>query len=431
MSRTDAILARLLTLHPKLIDLGLDRQRRLLDAMGNPERRMPPVIHVAGTNGKGSTIAFLRAMLEAAGLSVHVYTSPHLVRFNERIRLAGKLVSTRRLNATLEAVEAINAGAPATFFEMTTAAAFQLFAETPADVLLLEVGMGGEFDSTNVVEKPLGTIITPVALDHQQFLGNSVGEIAVAKAGILKRGSRAVIARQEDAARDVIARRAARLGVTPLYAGEDFEGHEEAGRLVFSDGTGLLDLPPPALFGPHQFDNASLAIAALRHFGLPVSEAAIAEGLRRAQWPARMARLSEGRLAARLAPGQELWLDGGHNAHGAAALRQALDRLDAQRKAPLVLIVGMMNTRRPEDFLAPFADTAVAVHALSIPGETNAHPAPRIAEAGQALGLRATAERSIGRALAKAAMVEGARIVICGSLYLAGHVLDANGTPPV
>ncbi|WP_072344521.1 bifunctional folylpolyglutamate synthase/dihydrofolate synthase [Devosia enhydra] len=430
MSRTDAILARLLTLHPKLIDLGLDRQRRLLDAMGNPERRMPPVIHVAGTNGKGSTIAFLRAMLEAAGLAVHVYTSPHLVRFNERIRLAGELVSTRRLNATLEAVEAINAGAPATFFEMTTAAAFQLFAETPADVLLLEVGMGGEFDSTNVVEKPLGTIITPVALDHQQFLGNTVGEIAVAKAGILKRGSLAVIARQEDAARDVIARRAARLGVVPVYAGEDFEGHEEAGRLVFSDEKGLLDLPPPALFGPHQFDNASLAIAALRHFGLPVSDAAIAEGLKRAQWPARMAKLSEGRLAARLTPAQELWLDGGHNAHGAAALRQALDRLDAQRKAPLVLIVGMMNTRRPEDFLAPFADTAVAVHALAIPGETNAHPAARIAGVGQALGLRATAERSIGRALAKAGAVEGARIVICGSLYLAGHVLDANGTPP-
>jgi dihydrofolate synthase/folylpolyglutamate synthase len=430
MSRTDAILARLLSLHPKLIDLGLDRQRRLLAAMGDPQLRLPPVIHVAGTNGKGSTIAFLRAMLEAAGKRVHVYTSPHLVAFNERIRLAGTLVSNARLDAALEAAERINAGQPITYFEITTAAAFQLFAETPADYLLLEVGMGGEFDSTNVIDHPLGTIITPVALDHQQFLGNSVGEIAVAKAGILKRGAPAVVARQDDAAMATIDRRAARLGVMPFVGGRDFDAYEQDGRLVYQDEAGLIDLPPPALAGPHQFDNAGVAIAAVRHFGLPVDDAAIAAGLRTAQWPARMARLAAGLLTAGLAPDQELWLDGGHNAHGATALAVALKRLEAVRPAPLVLIVGMMNTRAPEDFFAPFAGMARKVYGLAIPGETNAHPAERIAQGARSLGLDAQAQQAIAPALAQAMQIPGARIVICGSLYLAGHVLAENATPP-
>ena len=258
MSRTDAILKRLLTLHPKLIDLHLDRELRLLEMMGRPQDKVPPVIHVAGTNGKGSTIAYLRAFLEAAGKRVHVYNSPHLVRFNERIRLAGKLVGTRLLNRTLEECEQLNAGQPITFFEITTAAAFKLFAEVPADYLLLEVGMGGTFDSTNVVDHPLGVVITPVDLDHQGFLGKTVTEIAVSKAGILKRGARAVIGRQRDDGLEVIRRQAARLGVTPFVAGEDFDGYAQDGRLVYQDEDGLLDLPPPALIGPHQFQNAAL-----------------------------------------------------------------------------------------------------------------------------------------------------------------------------
>ncbi len=430
MSRTDAILARLLKLHPRLIDLKLDRQLGLLDRMGRPQDRLPPVIHVAGTNGKGSTIAFLRACLEAAGKRVHVYTSPHLVRFNERIRLAGELVDTARLDAALEEAERLNDGAPITFFEITTAAAFALFADTPADYLLLEVGLGGLYDSTNVVDHPLAAVITPVDIDHQAFLGETIAEIAVSKAGILKAGAAAIVGRQRDEGLAVIERRAAELGVVPFVAGRDFDGYRQSGRLIYQDETGLLDLPPPALAGLHQFDNAALAVAVIRHLGLPVSDAALAAGLRSVNWPARLSRLT-GNLAKRLAPGQELWLDGGHNAHGAAALAAAIAEMQAVRPAPLVLVVGMMNTRAPADFLAPFRDAAVRVIALDIPGEQNAHPAGVIAEQALASGVAAEAAPSIEAALASAAAVApDARIVICGSLYLAGHVLEQNGTPP-
>ncbi|MDB5622471.1 MAG: bifunctional folylpolyglutamate synthase/dihydrofolate synthase [Devosia sp.] len=429
MSRTDHILQRLSGLHPKLIDLGLERIERLLETLGRPQDHLPPVIHVAGTNGKGSTIAFLRAFLEAAGHSVHVYTSPHLVRFNERIRLGGQLVSTRRLNGALERVEQINAGESITLFEVTTAAALLLFSETPADFLLLEVGMGGTFDTTNVVAHPLGVVITPVDLDHQGFLGDTIAEIAVSKAGILKRGSPAVIGYQQPEGREVIERAARRLGVAPVYQGEDFHGHLEESRLVFQDENGLVDLPPPALHGPHQLDNASLAIAAVRHFGLPVDQAALERGLRAVSWPARMTPL-EGKLRERLAPDAELWLDGGHNGHGAAALARAVEALAAKRPAPLVLIMGMMNTRSPAVFLEPFAPFKPRVLALAIPGEANAHPADAIANAAKGMGLEASAEPSLLAALRKAAAIAGARVIICGSLYLAGHALERNGTPP-
>ena len=288
MSRTDAILRRLTGLYPRFMDLDLARERRLLDRLGNPQLRLPPVIHVAGTNAKGSTIAYLRAMLEAAGKKVHVYTSPHLVRFNERVRLAGRLVSTRRINDALEEVERINAGNPITQFEITTTAALKLFAETPADYLLLEVGLGGDFDSTNVIDHPLGVILTPVDFDHQKWLGYTVAEIASHKAGILKRGAPAVIGRQRDEGLAAIERAAARLKVTPFVHGRDYDGYAQDGRLVYQDEDGLLDLPPPALVGHHQFDNAALAVAAVRHFKLPVSEAQIAEGLRTVVWPARI-----------------------------------------------------------------------------------------------------------------------------------------------
>ena len=429
MSRTDAILKRLTALYPKFMDLQLDRERRLLAELGNPQDALPPVIHVAGTNGKGSTIAYLRAFLEAAGKRVHVFTSPHLVRFNERIRLAGKLVGTQRLNDMLERVEAINAGRPITQFEITTSAALLLFAETPADYLLLEVGLGGTFDSTNVVDHPLGTIITPVDLDHQAYLGNTVALIAANKAGILKRGAPAVIGRQLDEGLDTIERQAARLKVTPFVQGRDYDGYAQDGRLIYQDEDGLLDLPPPALVGHHQFDNAALAIAAIRHFKLPVSDAEIAKGLRTVSWPARVQPL-HGKLRDVLPKADELWLDGAHNAHGAAALAVSLAEMNAARPKPLVLILGMMNTRDPGDFLKPFAPMSPRVLTLSIPGEPNAHSAQFIAAAARAGGFDAKAYRSLGPALADAAEIKGARVVICGSLYLAGDVLAKNGTPP-
>lgn len=429
MSRTDAILRRLLALHPKLMDLKLDRQIGLLERMGRPQDHVPPVIHVAGTNGKGSTIAHLRAFLEAAGKKVHVYNSPHLVRFNERIRLAGELVDTRRLNAALEQVERINDGRRITFFEITTSVAFKLFAETPADYLLLEVGLGGTFDSTNVVAQPLGVVITPVDLDHQSFLGSTIADIAVNKAGILKRGSPAVIGRQRDEGLAVIERRAAELGITPFVAGRDFDGFEQDGRLVYQDENGLLDLPPSALIGPHQFDNAALAIGAVRHFRLPLGPDELARGLRAVDWPARIARLT-GRLADLLPAGHELWLDGAHNAHGAAALVATLDAMQRTRPAPLVLILGMMNTRTPAEFLHAFSGRVVRLYAVTIPGEANAHPAATIAAGARQVGIDAVARRSVDAALRDAAAIPGARVVICGSLYLAGHVLHRNGTPP-
>lgn len=429
MSRTDAILRRLTTLYPRFSDLSLDRQWRLLAQLGNPQDRLPPVIHVAGTNAKGSTIAYLRAMLEAAGKRVHVYTSPHLVHFNERIRLAGKLVSTRKINDALEQVERINAGQPITQFEITTSAALKLFAEVPADYLLLEVGLGGDFDSTNVIDHPLGTIITPVDLDHQKWLGNTIAEIAAHKAGILKRGAPAVIGRQRDEGLAVIERAAAKLRVTPFVQGRDYDGYAQDGRLVYQDEDGLLDLPPPALIGHHQFDNASLAVAAVRHFKLPVSEAAIARGLRTVVWPARIQAI-KGKLRDRLPASSELWLDGAHNAHGAAALAVSLEEMNAARPKPLVLILGMMNTREPRDFLQPFRALNPKVLTLSIPGELNAHKARYIADEATTAGFEARAFRALGQAIDAAAKVKGARVVICGSLYLGGYALDRNGTPP-
>jgi dihydrofolate synthase/folylpolyglutamate synthase len=429
MSRTDEILKRLLSLHPKLIDLHLERQLRLLEAMDRPQDRLPPVIHVAGTNGKGSVIAHLRAFLEAAGKRVHVFNSPHLVRFNERIRLAGKLVSDEMLNAALEQCEQLNAGQPITFFEITTAAALKLYSQVPADYLLLEVGMGGTFDSTNVVDHPLGVVITPVDVDHQGFLGDTVAEIAVSKAGILKRGSPAVVGRQREEGLAVILERARELEVTPFVAGRDYDGYAQDGRLVYQDEDGLLDLPPSALVGPHQFDNAALAVAAVRHFRLPVTEEQLAVGLRRVTWPARLTPL-QGKLRDLLPAGHELWLDGSHNAHGAAALAAALAEMQRTRPAPLVMLLAMMNTRSPAEFLVPFRDRVTKLYGLDIPGEANGHPGAHTAAEARAAGFDAEAAPSVEAALEAAAAIPGARVVICGTLYLAGHVLDLNGTPP-
>ena len=418
---SDRVLARLTALHPKVIDLTLERVERLLAALGNPEARLPPVVHVAGTNGKGSTIAMMRAGLEAAGRRVHVYTSPHLARFHERIRLDGVLIDEDRLLALLERCEAANAGAPITFFEITTAAAFLAFAETPADVLLLEVGLGGRLDATNVIARPRLCVITPVSIDHQQYLGETLPEIAGEKAGILKTGVACVVAAQAPAAREVIEARAAQVIAPLLMEGQDWQVWEEHGRLAFLDAAGLLDLPRPGLIGAHQVVNAGTALAALRTLGL--DEEACAAALARAEWPARLQRLREGPLAA-AAGGCELWLDGGHNPAAGAALAEAVSRLSPR---PLWLVCGMLRTKDAAGFLAPFAGLAEGLRSVTIPGETATLTAKETAAAALSAGLAAAPAESVAAAAAEIASRDAsARILICGSLYLAGRVLREN-----
>jgi dihydrofolate synthase/folylpolyglutamate synthase len=398
--------------------------QRLLAALGNPQDALPPVIHVAGTNGKGSTVAFLRAFLEAAGYRVHVYTSPHLVRFHERIRVAGDLIEEDRLLALLEECERVNAGAPITFFEITTAAAFLAFARKPADVALLEVGLGGRFDATNVIAQPAVTAITPVSLDHQHFLGDTVAEIAFEKAGILKQGVPAVIAPQTPEGMAVIEARAFEVGA-PLYR----QGHEwtvsraPAGGLSYRGGR-ALDLPPPGLLGRHQYDNAGTALACIdRLAGFAVPEAALARGMRTVEWPARLQRLTSGPLVERLPPACELWLDGAHNAAGGAVLAAAAR---AWRDRKLSLVFGMLATHDPAGFLAPFVGLADRLVALAIPAEANARPAEELAAAASSLGIDAAQAPGLAEAVAEAAAPSN-RVLICGSLYLAGRVLAENG----
>jgi len=432
----EPIHARLLALHPRRIDLSLERVERILAALGHPQRRLPPVIHVAGTNGKGSTIAFMRAVLEAAGQRVHVYTSPNLVRLNERFRIGqagdGRLVDDGELADALGECEARNGGAPITVFEIETAAAFLLFTRHPADILLLEVGLGGRLDATNVVERPLASVITRLSLDHRDFLGDTIEAIAAEKAGILKRGVPAVVVGQVREALAVIERQAARLRAPLSIAGEHWTATEERGRLVYQDGTGLLDLPAPKLYGRHQFENAGAAIAALRASGLKLPAPAFEAGMIRVDWPARMQRLSQGRLASLLAPESELWLDGGHNADGGRAIAAALADLEERVSRPLVLIVGMLSTKDSEGFLRNFSGLARRVIAVRIHQE-NALPAAALAEIARSVGIPAIARDDVESAIevtGKLDLEPAPRILITGSLYLAGEVLAANGTPP-
>ncbi len=432
----DAALARLLALHPKRIDLSLDRIERLLAALDHPERRLPPVIHVAGTNGKGSTVAFARAILEAAGLRVHVYTSPNLVRLNERFRLGapggGKLVDDAELADALAECEVRNGGSPITVFEMETAAAFLLFARHPADVVLLEVGLGGRLDATNVIERPIATVITRLSLDHRDFLGDTLEGIAAEKAGILKPGIPAVLAAQAREALAVIERQAARLKAPLLIAGEDWTATEERGRLVYQDAAGLLDLPAPKLYGRHQYENAGAAVAALRASGLKLPAQAFETGMTTVEWPARMQRLAHGRLAAIIPPEGELWLDGGHNADGGRAVAAALADLEERVSRPLVLLVGMLATKDSLGFLMNF--TGLARHVIAVPiGQDKAVPAAELAALAGSIGIPALAADDIERALRLAGALglnPAPRILITGSLYLAGEVLALNGTPP-
>ena len=425
MAVSDAILTRLLTLHPKIIDLSLDRMQRILQRLDHPEQKLPPVIHIAGTNGKGSTQAFLRAMLEAAGLRVHAYTSPHLVKFHERIRVAGVLISEPALSALLEECEVANGGQAITFFEITTAAAFLAFARSPADYLLLEVGLGGRLDATNVIAKPKACCITSIGLDHQQFLGDTIDLIAREKAGIIKRGVPCAVGPMPEDARSAIEDVAERV-VAPLsIAGQDWDCFEQNGRMVFQDGEGLMDLPLPKLQGTHQISNAGLAIAALRSLKDPrITEDHVAEGLQTVTWPARMQRLKGGVLSRILPEGSEIWLDGGHNADAGVVLA---DTLKAMPPKPLFIIWGMLNTKDATQFFRPLASLAEHVVTLSIPNEANTIPATQLAETVRSLGTQASTADDVTNAVRKASSLKpAARILICGSLYLAGHVLAAE-----
>jgi dihydrofolate synthase/folylpolyglutamate synthase len=438
MTTISSIVARLSALHPKRIDLSLDRMWRVLDSLGNPQHLLPPVIHVAGTNGKGSTIAFMRAILEASGLLVHAYTSPHLVRFNERFRLGtegeGRLATDEELEAVLEECERVNAGMPITVFEITTAAGFLLFARNQADVLLLEVGLGGRLDATNVIDHPLATVITPVSLDHAEHLGATLAAIAQEKAGILKAKVPAIVAAQPREALAAIERQAARVEAPIRIAGEDWTATEERGRLVYQDDDGLLDLPAPKLYGRHQFENAGVAIAALRAIDeLELAPAAFETGIAKADWPARMQRLSHGRLALLAPAGSELWLDGGHNADGARAIANALADLEERVSRPLILVIGMLATKDCVSFLRHFTGLARCVVAVPILRQQHSAAPDAIAVAARAVAIPAQSSPDLESALAVIGHFDLApppRILVTGSLYLAGEVLEANGTPP-
>ncbi|KJZ19124.1 bifunctional folylpolyglutamate synthase/dihydrofolate synthase [Loktanella sp. S4079] len=418
---SDVILERMMALHPKVIDLTLARVWTLLAKLDHPEKRLPPVIHLAGTNGKGSTQAMIRAGLEADQAKVHAYTSPHLARFHERIRLAGDLITEEALTQVLDRCYGANGTDPITYFEITTVAALLAFSETPADYTLLEVGLGGRLDATNVIDKPALTIITPVDLDHQQFLGDTLAKIAAEKAGIIKRGVPCVVGPQHEESMDVIENVAARLGA-PLYAyGQQWHVSAEHERLIYQDERGLLDLPLPNLPGPHQVMNAGAAIAALRLLGK--EEAACEAAVTRAYWPARMEKLTKGALVEMALPA-ELWLDGGHNPAAGRVLAQTLS---AQPPRPTHLICGMLNTKDIDGYLAPLAKVAQTLTAVSIPDEPNTIPAQDTADAAMRVGLQASVAQSVAEAIRTIRdTTPNARILICGSLYLAGHVMREN-----
>ncbi len=425
-----AILERLTRLHPKLIDLSLGRIERLLASLGNPERALPAVIHISGTNGKGSVAATLDAMLRAAGLTAHLYTSPHLVSFNERIRLNGADIADDALSAALALCEAANAGQPITFFEITTAAAFMAFARAPADAVVLETGLGGRLDATNVLERPLLTVITPISLDHQHYLGDTLAAIAGEKAGILKAGVPCVLARQLPEALAAIAGRAASVGAPLIREGIDFTAEADGADLVFRmAGAKTLRLPLPILAGAHQVQNAGLALAAVKianRSGLSVSHAARGEGLATVRWPGRLQHL-RGRLAQRLGDRFELWLDGGHNPGAGEVLAVQAARW-ADR--PLDLVVGMLGTKDNAGFLRPLRPFARRVRTVPIAGEAAALDAETLAAIARHQGLPAEAAASVESALDELAGLspgEAARVLICGSLYLAGRVLAADG----
>ncbi len=430
-SPSDAILDRLLDLHPKIIDLSLDRMTRLLDRLGNPERSLPPVIHIAGTNGKGSTGAFLRAGLEAAGKSVHAYTSPHLARFHERIRLNGELIAESALADLLAECEEVNGGAAITFFEVTTVAALLAFSRNPADYCILEVGLGGRLDATNVIDDPALTIITPVSLDHQSYLGDTLQQIAGEKAGIIKSGIPVVVGRQEEDALKVIAEQAARKKAMVHAFGADWSVRREANGFSVQYPDGLIDLPLPVLPGEHQYENAGAAIMALALLGHDDEKTATA-AVTAAEWPARMQRLRHGPLFDIAPAGSELWLDGGHNPAAGEAIASLIADMEEQSPKPFHMICGMLNTKDPTGYLEPFNGLVRRVYCVSIPGETATLDAEDLMDVAIDADLDAVAVEDVATALRliageESTDLEPPRILICGSLYLAGRILRENG----
>tara|TARA_B110000003_G_scaffold97488_1_gene99601 strand:- start:2069 stop:3334 length:1266 start_codon:yes stop_codon:yes gene_type:complete len=419
--KSDIILERLMSLHPKIIDLTLDRILRLLNLLGNPEKIIPPVIHIAGTNGKGSTQAMIRAGLEASGDICHAYTSPHLARFHERIFLAGSIIEEIDLANYLSECEKVNGNTPITYFEITTCAALLAFSEKNADYTLLEVGLGGRLDATNVIDQPKITVITPISIDHQQYLGDTLAEIASEKAGILKRNCFAIIGPQEEEALAVIEARAYEVGATCKIYGQHWHVWEENGRLVFQDENGLLYLPLPKLIGAHQIQNAGLALATLRYLG---KENVSFEGaMLNADWPARMQRLKKGPLTS-LATDAEIWLDGGHNKAAGYALSEALSRLQSRK---LFLIVGMLNTKDVAGYMQPLLSQSKRLYGVSIPGEAATMTAKETVDVAIDVGFEASVSENVESAIKEIIKQDqNARILICGSLYLAGNILQKN-----
>ncbi len=429
MSDIETVLARVAARRPRLIDLSLDRVHIVLERLGSPHKKLPPVIHVAGTNGKGSTIAFLRAALEAAGKSVHAYTSPHLVRFNERIVLGGTEISDAKLIDALERCDGAAGADKLTYFETTTCAAFLAFAETPADFLILEVGLGGRLDATNVIDAPVATVVSPVALDHEHFLGNTIALVAMEKAGVFRRGAPAVIGVQTPEAMAVLQARAEETGATVFAFGQQWSCHSEHGRLIYQDEDGLCDLAAPRLVGAHQLENAGLAVAAIRAANLGVSDDAISKGLAAAHWPARMQRLTAGPLVdlAREITGAapEIWLDGGHNPHAGGAIAQAIADIEQRSPKPLVMIAGMQANKDAAGYFAPFVGLASSVFAVAA-RQDGVATAEEVETAANAAGLNAKACASLEEAMRLALAGkknEPPRILLSGSLYLAGEIL--------
>ncbi|MDZ7629579.1 MAG: folylpolyglutamate synthase/dihydrofolate synthase family protein [Parvularculaceae bacterium] len=426
MDPVAAALEKVAVRRPALIDLGLDRVHRILARLGDPHRRLPPVFHVAGTNGKGSTCAYLRAILEASGARVHVFTSPHLVNYRERVVLAGSEISDAAFISAITRVDEAAGADDLTLFETITCAAFAAFAETPADFLVLEVGLGGRLDATNVIDKPLAAVVTPIALDHQNFLGDTIAEIAGEKAGIFRRAAPAVVGPQTPEAMAVFERAAARAGAGFFAHGTAWTAWAENGRLIYQDDIGLSDLSPPRLVGAHQFMNAALAVAAIRASGLPLTDEVLSAGLTSARWPARLQRLKTGPLVKAIGPRSELWLDGGHNPHAARALASALADFEEKNSRPLILIAGMQESKDAEGFFAAFAGLASTVFTVQA-DHAGARTADDVARAAERAGIPAYPCGSLIEAASLARGGGAARVLICGSLYLAGEVLRQNG----
>lgn len=431
MNDTRALFARIADRRPRIIDLGLDRMQEALSRVGNPHKELPPTFHVAGTNGKGSTVAFIRSILEASGKSVHVYTSPHLVRFNERIVVASKEISDENLIDVIERCDAAVGERMLTYFEAVTCAAFMAFAESHADFLILEVGLGGRLDATNVLDKPLAAVVTPVAIDHQNFLGDSLSAIASEKSGIFRADAPAVIGHQMPEVMSVLEEQAVRVGAHVFSYGSDWNAYLEQGRLVYQDGNGLSDLSPPRLFGAHQAMNAGLAVAAIKAARVDVDDPTVSIGLQEVRWPARLQRLKSGPLVelARTILGDEpeIWLDGGHNSHAARAVAAALADLEDRVSKPLILITGMQANKDILGYFAAFSGMASAVFTVSADQE-NAAPEGDVAAAADEAGIFARACSSLEEAMRRACREteDAPRILICGSLFLAGEVLAAH-----